>query len=705
MEACMTGPFQLNANRLSDRIEMKPAAHGRAARMALSAAVASAITSAALAQPLLTQLTGTATPTGLSNPQGGIYFIGAANGRWNLNHGVVTFAGVASSGGGRISADGAYQTCMIANNGAISGNTAGVLPAFSIPGSFAPFTFTPASDLIAARYTAASSSIAGLPGFLNNAYSQSYQVFGSGDSGNVHAPMGISQNGRFIVVQGYVSTYNSSAQSVTITGITPSGGVATVTTTSAHLLANGNQVTITGSDVPAYNAAVTVTGVPTPTTLTFLTSSADTGTGGSLSFPPGTRVTVSNTLKFRGGIWDANTNTMRLLPTPFRTTTQTTRRRDGTAFGVSDDGLVVVGAQEPNLGTTPTSNDPDGGRLVLWRWNGSDYVMSYLPNGVNASGFPITFSISAGQVWMNAAGTTIVGPAFSDGGAAFIAKWVWNAGTSSWNAPINLGSNINPTLTITTIEGSAAVTVSTATPHNLAVSDMVYIAGDSVAAYNGMWEVMGSEDPTSFTISAAPSGTGTGGTVNKEASWLPSYVRNCPGTTVSMRITGMSGDGNTVVGSMSYNAGACDSTHNPAPAGWIWTAATGYMEDWYDHLSGMGVAGLGIGEPFGPPSGDSPPLLGGPTAIAPDASAFVGGLTLVVGAHPWVLAPRGCGTADFNCDGDTGTDSDIESFFACLAGTCPAAPCNSSADLNGDGDVGTDADIESFFRVLGGGPC
>ena len=62
-------------------------------------------------------------------------------------------------------------------------------------------------------------------------------------------------------------------------------------------------------------------------------------------------------------------------------------------------------------------------------------------------------------------------------------------------------------------------------------------------------------------------------------------------------------------------------------------------------------------------------------------------------------------TADFNCDGDVGTDADIEAFFACLAGTCPPPPCRTTADFNGDGDVGTDADIESFFRVLAGGPC
>ena len=64
-----------------------------------------------------------------------------------------------------------------------------------------------------------------------------------------------------------------------------------------------------------------------------------------------------------------------------------------------------------------------------------------------------------------------------------------------------------------------------------------------------------------------------------------------------------------------------------------------------------------------------------------------------------------CGSADFNCDGDAGTDEDIEAFFACVAGNCPPPPCTSSADFNGDGEFAPDSDIESFFRVLAGGPC
>jgi hypothetical protein len=60
-------------------------------------------------------------------------------------------------------------------------------------------------------------------------------------------------------------------------------------------------------------------------------------------------------------------------------------------------------------------------------------------------------------------------------------------------------------------------------------------------------------------------------------------------------------------------------------------------------------------------------------------------------------------SADFNNDGDVGTDGDIADFFACLAGNC--CPECWSADFNNDGDLGTDADIESFFRVLAGGNC
>jgi len=80
---------------------------------------------------------------------------------------------------------------------------------------------------------------------------------------------------------------------------------------------------------------------------------------------------------------------------------------------------------------------------------------------------------------------------------------------------------------------------------------------------------------------------------------------------------------------------------------------------------------------------------------SPSSGSFSYTLTLALGSR--------CATADFNHDGNIGTDADIESFFACLGGSC--CPLCATADFNGDGNVGTDADIEAFFRVLGGGSC
>jgi 6-phosphogluconolactonase (cycloisomerase 2 family) len=71
----------------------------------------------------------------------------------------------------------------------------------------------------------------------------------------------------------------------------------------------------------------------------------------------------------------------------------------------------------------------------------------------------------------------------------------------------------------------------------------------------------------------------------------------------------------------------------------------------------------------------------------------------------WAGIPSACGTGDFDGDGDTGTDADIEAFFACLAGNCCATCWSGGADFDGDGDTATDADIEAFFRVLAGGNC
>jgi hypothetical protein len=88
----------------------------------------------------------------------------------------------------------------------------------------------------------------------------------------------------------------------------------------------------------------------------------------------------------------------------------------------------------------------------------------------------------------------------------------------------------------------------------------------------------------------------------------------------------------------------------------------------------------------------------------PSATHTGQGLLFTYVVPPSPCGPT-CGTADFDGDGDVGTDADIESFFACLAGNCCPTCHPGGADFDGDGDTGTDADIEAFFRVLAGGNC
>jgi hypothetical protein len=64
-----------------------------------------------------------------------------------------------------------------------------------------------------------------------------------------------------------------------------------------------------------------------------------------------------------------------------------------------------------------------------------------------------------------------------------------------------------------------------------------------------------------------------------------------------------------------------------------------------------------------------------------------------------------CASSDYNGDGDSATDADIEAFFACMAGTCCPSCWYLGADIDADGDSATDPDIESFFRILAGHPC
>lgn len=478
-------------------------------RWTASATITAIGISAAIAQPQIVSL-GSGSPATVTNELSGTYTVGGTGislsqaAIWTLNGATITANNIANTalGAGYVSADGQYAAVLIPNTSPqLFGNTAaGVDPPFRPDPTLTPSTANPtATEFRAARLHIPSGTLQDLGALPING---GLLVFGSGSSssssGNFISPNAISSNGRFILGQCYISTYNTAA----------------------------------GTNISA------------------------------------------NTFQWRPAIWDADANgglgAWTVLPTPFRTSSNTWRRRTGNPYAVSDDGMIIVGATEHNVSTSAGA-DPDGGRLVVWRYNSGSgaYEMSYLPNGVNGSGQYYTYSTTPRTVLMNAAGTIIVGMAVDNNGQSFLAKWTWDSGTSTWNNPQNLGSNLA-----------------------------------------------------------------------QEASWLPGIVTSC-GLPPIITPFGMTDDGNTIIGSARYST--CGSFMT---GGFIWTAESGILTDWYDYCA---ESVPGVFDYYGP-TGDNGdmsrglPRLGSPIAISPDGNAIVGtvlGPQLIAGAAPWIMVMSG----------------------------------------------------------------
>ncbi|HYE63006.1 MAG TPA: hypothetical protein VD997_13500 [Phycisphaerales bacterium] len=161
---------------------------------------------------------------------------------------------------------------------------------------------------------------------------------------------------------------------------------------------------------------------------------------------------------------------------------------------------------------------------------------------------------------------------------------------------------------------------------------------------------------------------------------LPDACENAP--------KAISADGGVIVG---YTGFLCESTAYSYRAT-MWSRYLGVV-DLNTHLPSIGVDLTGWVLLFA-------------SGVSADGRIIIGQGYYNNALHGFILTlPPPCGAADFNNDGDTGTDADIEAFFACLGGhCCPRCP-EAGADFNADGDTGTDQDIEAFFRVLGGGTC
>jgi len=211
---------------------------------------------------------------------------------------------------------------------------------------------------------------------------------------------------------------------------------------------------------------------------------------------------------------------------------------------------------------------------------------------------------------------------------------------------------------------------------------------------------------------------GSGATLSFQTKVLNALNAGAVGVIISNNVAGgFTGTLNMTVGFPVVSISQADGDDLQANSGVTATESIGITGHGYANFNGTsmacphvaGIAGLLIGSFPGqsiPVSLLRQALENTATDLGdPGRDDYFGhGLINAPAARAYIAAHL-CGSADFNCDGDTGTDADIEAFFRCIAGSCPASPCTGSADFNGDGDTGTDADIEAFFRVLAGGNC
>jgi probable HAF family extracellular repeat protein len=382
------------------------------------------------------------------------------------------------------------------------------------------------------------------------------------------------------------------------------------------------------------------------------------------------------------------------------------------ARGVSADGAVVVGfSGSENFYTGRATRWPQPGapeELPMLAGQTQSYARAVTANGLVAVGY-CGFGPTSAVLWdgggvhslgtlanwqvfqpfaVNADGTVISGRGMYNGDER---AFRWRAGVGLEDLTSLSGAVLVDSYGVSG-DGLFCVGTQGVTPSELPVGYRWSDAGgvQSVGLIPGggySWSYGVSADG-SVVVGDATSPDGNSHAFRRA---FPSAIQDLgvlPGSLPEIRgsvANAVSGDGLTVVG----NGGRPVTGHEGA---FLWTQQTG-MVDLQVHLAGLGVdlTGWDLQIAF---------------AANQDGTVIVGDGTFNNQPRGWVARLRGpCGSADFNCDGAIATDSDIESFFACLTGACPPPPCMSNADFDGDGAVGTDADIEAFFRVLAGGAC
>jgi probable HAF family extracellular repeat protein len=383
------------------------------------------------------------------------------------------------------------------------------------------------------------------------------------------------------------------------------------------------------------------------------------------------------------------------------------------ATAISDDGALVVG-----FGYTA-----EGSRALRWtRATGLQDLGTltaatfYHPRGVSNDGFTIVGQAVGDWpyrefafLWTPHQGMTDLGVLDRDTDAVATGVSADGAAVSGYSYHTNDMGQIDRTRAFRWTPQTGMAALPTLPGGTFAVATAISRDGRTIVGYgdqpgfrytvgiawvNGQAHPIDCQDqPTDLVPAAAnPDGTVVVGGWGHVTRWDPSgtvrdlgYFTGGPGPSFGLSTNARG----TLIG-------GCTGHPFLPEEGLLWTPSRGLMSA-HDYLALAGIDMWGW-------------LPSACFAITPDGRAIVGVATHYTDdTHAtWeafiATLPR-CGSSDFNRDGDSGTDADIEAFFACLAGDCCPTCDIHGADFDGDADPATDADIEAFFRVLAGAPC
>jgi probable HAF family extracellular repeat protein len=373
---------------------------------------------------------------------------------------------------------------------------------------------------------------------------------------------------------------------------------------------------------------------------------------------------------------------------------------DNTPNGVSGHALAASFSGDTIVGYADHGAfSPDGIQAFVWTAANGPVEIGDLPGGAN--GVPHSYARA-----VSADGSLVACIGQSDNGDE---SFLYNVATGAMTPVGDLpGGTFGSYAYGMSRDGTTIVGVSYSTPGQQAFrwtqgGGIVSLGFLPTLPTQSLFSSAEAANQDGSVIVGESSSQNTGGNGYEAFRWTQAGgmqpLGDLPGAAFQSWAYAVSADGNIVVGRGSVPGNCGPFGCGSAGHAFIWDATNG-MRDLQDVLTSHGVPLNGW-------------VLTEARAISADGTVIVGNGTNPQGNFEgWIVTlgpppppPPHCGSADFNCDGDVGTDQDIDSFFACLAGLCPSAPCPNSADFNADGDVGTDADIEAFFRVLAGGTC